>query len=86
MVKEQELEKMVNSINSLTESPKEPYSKDENGEFQPNTGNYHLDFAYGGVRLCRMCEGGGSTDISYRRCTKKEMELYLSGFLSALRR
>ena len=85
MVKQKDLEKMVDLINSLTESPKEPYSKDENGEFQANLGNYRLNFSYGGVRLCRMTEGGGSPDISYRY-TKKELKLFLSGFLSALRR
>jgi len=85
MVKQKDLEKMVSIINTLTESPKESYSKDENGEFQPNTGNYHLDFAYGGVRLCRMCEGGGTFDVSDRH-TKKELGIFLRGFLSALRR
>ena len=85
MVKQKDLEKMVSLINTLTESPKKPYSKDENGEFQANLGNYHLDFAYGGVRLCRMTESGGSPDISDRH-TKKELKIFLSGFLSALRR
>ena len=85
MVKQKDLEKMVNLINSLTESPKKPYSENVNGKFQANPGNYHLDFAYGGVRLCRMTEGGGSTDISDRH-TKKELKIFLRGFLSALRR
>ena len=85
MIKKKDLEEMVDLINTLTESPKKPYSKDKNGKFQANLGNYHLNFAYGGVRLCRMTEGGGSPDISDRH-TKKELKIFLSGFLSALRR
>ena len=85
MVKQKDLERMVELINALTESPKIPYSKDENGQYQANPGNYHLDFAYGGVRLCRMSKGGGTFDVSDRH-TKKELGIFLRGFLSALRR
>ena len=85
MAKIEELEKMVNSINSLTESPMTQYVNDGKS-YIPQPGNYHLDFAYGGVSLHRMAEGGGVIDISNRRCTKRELKLFLSGFLSALRR
>lgn len=57
-----QLEAVVARLNRLTDSPSEPYALVE-GKYEPQAGCYHLDGAYGGWKLARMCEGGGSADI-----------------------
>lgn len=57
------LESLVARINSLTNSPTQPYSE-VNGKFSPNANCYHLDYAYGGVMLVRMSSTPGCTGIS----------------------
>jgi len=55
-----QLESIVEGINRATNSPLEPYTRDENGKWRANIGNFHLSQAYGGVELQRMVtEGGG---------------------------
>jgi hypothetical protein len=59
-----QLEKLVEYLNKLTNSPMASYTKTETG-YNANIGNYHLDGAYGGHKLVRMVStGGGITDIS----------------------
>ena len=79
------LDSVVSRINSVLGMPDEPYSnqRDERGGLVANTGNYHLDIAYGGYRLARMCEGGGSRDISPRG-TKRETYEYCLAFLDGI--
>ena len=60
------LERKVAYLNELTGNPKEPYTRNESGQFKANRGNYHLSGAYGGWQLNQMCnEGGGCKDIFY---------------------
>ena len=62
-----------------------PYSKDESGKYRANPGNYHLDWAYGGVKLVKMCnEGGGIQCITTSGYTTKsalynEMQAFIAG-------
>ena len=51
-------------INRLTQSPTEPYSKNEKGEWKPNANNYHLSGANGGKSLHRMSATEGCTGVS----------------------
>ncbi len=62
-----------------------PYSdqRNEKGGLVANAGNYHLDQAYGGYRLVRMCEGGGVRDISPRG-TKRETYVFCRAFLDGI--
>lgn len=54
-----QLEAVVSRINRLTEQPGTPYTRVK-GKLVANIGNYHLDRAYGGVKLVQMVgEGGG---------------------------
>lgn len=48
------LNKKVNYLNYLIKAE----------EGQPNS--FVLEYAYGGVRLCKRCEGGGYSDLSSR--------------------
>jgi hypothetical protein len=82
-ITEANLKGMCDTLNRITNSPMEQYTKTETG-YKANPLNYHLDFAYGGVKLCRMCnEGGGVNDISSGYGTKRElwdwMQAYLRG-------
>ena len=62
-ITEKHLRGMVTRINRLTGSPQEPYTPQP--DFKPNALCYHLDYAYGGVSLVRMCKtGSGVTAIS----------------------
>ena len=81
------LDGMVDRINKITGSPMTPYRTDENGQFTPNALNYHLDWAYGGVCLIRMCKtGGGVTSISQIGfTTKRNLYNWMSAYLDGLK-
>ena len=57
-----DLEGVCRMINKLTGSPEEPYTKGEDGQWKPNGGCFHLDWAYGGVGLQRMAKTGSGTE------------------------
>lgn len=80
-----DLHKKVDRINHLTGMPKEQYANNNDGTFTPNVGNYHLDFAYGGVKLCQMCESGGTREIStIGYAKKKELGQWLDAYIHGL--
>ena len=56
------LEVLTDSLNHITGSPAKPYTTGTVPTLA-NAGNYHLDGAYGGWALHRMCEGGGASDV-----------------------
>lgn len=58
------LDGMVNRLNKITGMPLTPYGDSINGQCNPNAGNYHLDYAYGGVKLVRMSMTPGCTGVS----------------------
>lgn len=84
-IRQNQLEWLVNQINTKTKSPIAAYTKAK-GKFTANIGNYHLDYAYSGVKLVRMCnEGGGITDISRTGYgTKRELYNWMQAFLAGM--
>jgi hypothetical protein len=80
------LETLCRWINERTGSPLEPYTKDENGNFRANVGNYHLSGAYGGYCLHRMhSEGGGvTTPLIHGHVPKRELETAMRAFLAGI--
>jgi len=80
-----DLEYLVDRINEVTKSPMEPWTKQEKG-IKANIGNYHLDYAYGGVKLVRMeSDGGGISVVSTGGYgTKKDLYTWMSAFLSGI--
>jgi hypothetical protein len=83
-------EKMLNlrvkRLNQITNSPVEPYTKNEEGKYIASIGNFHLSHAYGGVCLHRMHgEGGGITTpiISYHT-TKRNLYDRLNAFIDGI--
>jgi len=57
-VTQRDLEAAVERLNRLTGHQLAPYTKLDNGKHVPNAGNYHLDYAYSGVKLVQMCDEG----------------------------
>lgn len=83
-VTKNDLEVLVNRINTLTGSPETEYTKTDAG-YRANPGNYHLSWAYGGVSLERMCnDSGGVTSILSGYCSKPEMYQKLHAFLRGI--
>jgi len=81
-----DLERIVERINAIAGMPATPYSPpDETGRPRANPGNFHLEWAYGGARLCRMSLTGGSgtSDIT-GRVTRREMYHLLHAYRDGL--
>lgn len=80
-----QLESMVLRINKLTNSPETAYTKID-GKLKANIGHYHLDQAYGGVKLVRMNnESGGIHCISKNGFgTKRELYNFMTAFIMGL--
>lgn len=58
------LNMVIKRINSAMGSPQEPYTKDADGKYHANVGNFHLSQAYGGYSLHRMENAsGGASDV-----------------------
>ena len=90
-ITQKDLDWLVNRINEVTNSPIESWTR--NGEegkrkpgFEANIDNYHLDCAYGGVKLSRMInKGGGITNISTGGYgTKRELYNWMKAFLAGM--
>lgn len=63
-VSERDLDRIVEKLNKITNSPSTTYTRDKYHKYTANVGNYHLDWAYGGVSLKRvMCEAGSVEDV-----------------------
>ncbi len=55
---QKDLDGLVNRLNRITGNAPAPYTK-TGDKFVANIGNYHLDNAYGGVKLVQMVNAGG---------------------------
>lgn len=81
-----DLERLVKRINEATGNALEYSTKGDDGKYITHIGNYHLDYAYGGVRLVQtMNDGGGIRVIS--TCgygTKRELYQWLQAYLAGL--
>ena len=85
-VTRKDLDYLVTRINEITDSPQEYITTTPNGKFKANIGNYHIEGAYGGVRLSRVStDGGGITTVSTTGFgTKKELYNWMSAFIAGL--
>ena len=79
------LEDLCETINEVTGNPTEPYTMID-GKYTPNAGNYHLDWAYGGVGLQQMCEtGSGTRKILGGFFPKRELGELMQAYLQGIR-
>ena len=75
-ITERDLDLAIARLNKATGQPLTSYTRDENGKFTGNIGNYHLDSAYGGYKLVQIVnQGGGIRVISNGGYTTKR-DLY----------
>jgi len=86
-ITKKDLEYLVKRINEVKGAPVEEYTKDpETGRYTSNPGNYHLDWAYGGVCLEQTVTGGGGTkSIIPGYGTKRELYGKMQAFLIGAR-
>ena len=82
-ITQKDLEQLVRELNQATGNAIEPYSKQADGTYKANPGNYHLYWAQGGVALNRFGESRtGTRRISHDGCgTKRQLYTFLTGFL-----
>ena len=81
-----DLEALVKRINTITDSPLEPYTR-VSGKYTANIGCYHLSGAYGGVTLHRIdtISGSVSAPIGGGYHTKRELYNLMQGFINGLK-
>jgi len=84
-IRQKDLEYQADRINELTESPRTPYTNVD-GKITGNIGNYHLDYAYGGVKLVRMSNTHGGINVISTDGfgTKRELYNWMNAFIAGL--
>jgi hypothetical protein len=84
-IRQSDLEHYAGLINQATNSPMEPWTRDDTGKLVANVGNYYISGAYGGVSLQRNVNlSGGCTDVFNcghvpKRDLYNRMRAYLAG-------
>tara|TARA_R100001143_G_scaffold11500_1_gene13206 strand:- start:15 stop:317 length:303 start_codon:yes stop_codon:yes gene_type:complete len=84
-IRQSDLKYLAGLINQATNSPVEPWTRDETGKLTANIGNYYISGAYGGVSLQRNVNlSGGCTDVFNcghvpKRDLYNRMRAYLAG-------
>lgn len=81
-----ELNALVSYLNTLTGQPSTPYSKDADGKYVANVGNYHIDGAYGGVNLHQIVNTGGGikTVFTMGYMPKSELAGRIRSFIAGI--
>jgi len=75
------LDQKVDCLNEITKSPAEPYTQGKGA----NAGNYHIDYAYGGVSLHRISNGGGSNDVfNCGHVPKRELYYRIASYIDGI--
>lgn len=83
-IRQKDLESIVIQLNLVTKSPEHTWTK-RGAKLKANIGNYHLDYAYGGVALHRIVsDGGGVSDIFCGHHSKRELHARLTAYLMGL--
>jgi hypothetical protein len=80
------LKSLCESLNSIKGTPQEAYSLQADGSYRANVGNYHLDFAYGGVMLVKMSnESGGVSNVLHTgHVTRRELYNLMHAYIKGL--
>lgn len=85
-ITKEHLENQVEILNEFTNQPKKPWSKDKEGKFLGNIGNYHISQAYGGFKLEQIAnQHGGVREMTNYRLTKRELYYVLHCINNVLR-
>lgn len=74
------LRTLVEYLNQETGHATEAYTKQADGTYKPNAGNYHLYMAYGAYGLDQMCDTGTGVNTIFHLTTKKELEAQIRAY------
>lgn len=85
-ITQRDLDGLINRLNRITNSPATYADKQPDGKFKANVGHYHLDRAYGGVKLARVYnEGGGiTTPCSMGDETKRDAYYIIAAYIAGI--
>jgi len=87
-ITEKQLEIVVGRINRVTGNPLDSWVQvtESSGKVRnvAQIGNYHLDWAYGGVMLVQMDNAVGGIHTITGRCTKRECYYQMQAFLRGI--
>ena len=79
------LERKADYLNKITGNPSAPWTRGEDGRLTGNIGNYHLNWAYGGVELVQMAtEDGAIRGILEGYCSKRELYEKICAFIDGI--
>lgn len=78
------LENMVDRLNEATNNNKSSWTRNEEGKYKANIGNYHLDYAYGQVQLCQMMSEGGGVNVIFGFTGKKQLFVSIKAYLMGI--
>jgi hypothetical protein len=79
------LQSKVDYINDVNGKPREPYTRNEAGQYIPNVGTFFLEGAFGGNRVVLMTANGiDSRPIGTGYVSKKELYAALCNFANGL--
>ena len=68
-----DLNELCEELNKMTSCPLETCTRDKDGNFTHNVGNYHLNMAYGGHKIVRNVNtSGGIREITHGFLSKRE--------------
>lgn len=84
-ITDKDLQGVVDRINRVTKSPTVSYMQVD-GKLVAQVGNFHLDYAYGGVSLRRMVTDVGGCDnvLSIGYVTKGELYRLMHAFIRGI--
>ena len=87
-VTEKDLMWVVKRLNEVSGNPTMSHTVVD-GKYVVNSGHYHIDFAYGQVKLVQYCnEGGGTRDVTSRGTKPeiyREIHRFIDGYVQCQR-
>lgn len=84
-ITQQDLEAVCGRINRMLGMPDIQYTRMADGKLRANIGNFHLDYAYGGVALHQMwSDGGGVRDVLCGHWSKRDLYARMQAFIAGL--
>ena len=80
-----QLEAACRTINRLTDSPEDAYTRCDDGTIKANIGHYHIGQQYAGVSLDRMASDGGGIMVIFHTTSKRELLLQMQAYMTGYR-
>jgi len=79
-----DIEMRLQYLNELTKSPLTTYTKDKDGKFTANIGNFHIYRAYGSTAIHRISNKVGGVETIIALGTKKECYNELNALIKGI--